>query len=125
MKSLNEVKLIGNLTRDVEVKHTQTGQVVATLSIATNHAWKDQQGQIHEEPEYHSVVVWGKLAEVMQQYTSKGTKVFVGGRLKTRNWDDANNVKHYRTEIVADQCIILSSSKDDKRDDNESVDMPF
>jgi len=108
MNSLNRAEIIGNMTRDPELKHTNSGQSVLTCSVATNRSWKDVNGTKHDDVEYHSIVCWGKLADIVNQYTRKGTKMFFSGRLQTRNWDDQQGVKHYRTEIVADQAIILT-----------------
>ncbi|MCB9809715.1 single-stranded DNA-binding protein [Candidatus Peribacteria bacterium] len=108
MNSLNRAQLIGNMTRDPELKHTSNGQSVLTCSVATNRSWKDANGTKHDDVEYHNVVCWGKLADIMAQYTRKGTKMYFSGRMQTRNWDDQNGVKHYRTEVVADEAIILT-----------------
>ena len=108
MNSLNAAQVIGNLTRDPELKSTQNGQSVCTIGVATNRRWTDSNGEKHEEPEYHNIVCWGKLAEICDQYLQKGTKVYFSGRLKTRTWEDDAGTKHYRTEIVAEDMIILS-----------------
>lgn len=107
--SLNRVQLIGNLTRDPEVKQLPGGQVVATFSIATNLTWKDQAGQQQTKTEFHNVVVWRKLAEICGQYLKKGGKVFVEGRLQTRDWEGEDGVKRYRTEVVVENMIMLDS----------------
>lgn len=106
--SLNHVQIIGNLTRDPEVRQTPNGATVATVGVATNRKWKDpKSGQIQEETEFHSVVVWNRLAEICQQYLHKGSKVYFDGRLKTRTWDDPDGKKNYKTEIVAENMIML------------------
>lgn len=105
--SLNRVQLIGNLTRDPEIRQIAGGQSVATLSIATNFTWTDNSGQKQEKAEYHNVVCWRKLAEISGQYLRKGGKVFVEGRLQTRDWEGEDGVKRYKTEIVADNMIML------------------
>ncbi len=107
MNSLNLAQVIGNLTRDPELRQTQNGQAVCTLGVATNRRWKDSSGQMKEEAEFHNIVCWGKLAEIVNQYLKKGAKVFFSGRLQTRTWDDDAGVKHYRTEIVAQDMIML------------------
>ncbi len=109
MNSLNRAEIIGNLTRDPELKKTQSGQPVTTVGVATNRNWADSTGQRHEEAEFHNVVCWGRLAEIVTQYLKKGAKVYFSGRLRTRNWADEAGVKHYRTEIVAQDMIMLSS----------------
>ena len=105
--SLNRVQLIGNLTRDPEMKQIPGGQVVTTLGIATNFTWKDQSGQPQNKTEFHNVVAWRKLAEICGQFLKKGSKVFIEGRLQTRDWEGEDGVKRYRTEIVADNMIML------------------
>jgi len=105
--SLNRVQLIGNLTRDPEVRQIPGGQTVATLSIATNFSWVDQSGQKQDKAEYHTVVAWRKLADICGQYLRKGSKIFMEGRLQTRDWEGEDGVKRYKTEIVADNMIML------------------
>ena len=107
--SLNKAQVIGNLTRDPEVRQTPNGQTVATIGIATNRRWKNQAGETQEDVEFHSIVVWGKLAEICQQYLKKGSKAYFEGRLKTRNWEDPDGKKNYRTEIIAENMIMLDS----------------
>ncbi|MDD5039684.1 MAG: single-stranded DNA-binding protein [Patescibacteria group bacterium] len=105
--NLNKVMLIGNVTRDPEVRTTPTGQNVATIGIATNRRWKNQSGQQQDQVEYHTVVAWRRLAEIVGQYLKKGSKVYIEGRLQTRSWDDQSGVKRYRTEIIAENMIML------------------
>jgi single-strand DNA-binding protein len=105
--NLNRAMIIGNLTRDPEVRTTATGQTVANFGVATNHVWKDQSGQKQEKVEFHNIVVWGKLAEICGQYLGKGRKVYVEGRLQTREWEDKEGGKRKTTEIVADNMIML------------------
>jgi single-strand DNA-binding protein len=105
--SLNRVQLIGNLTRDPEVKQIPGGQMVASFSIATNQVWTDASGQKQQKVEYHNLVAWRKLAEICASYLKKGSKVFVEGRLQTRSWEGEDGVKRYRTEIVVDNMIML------------------
>lgn len=111
MNFLNKAQIIGNLTRDPEMRETKSGQAVCTLGVATNRRWKDSSGEYREDAEFHNVVCWGKLAELAQQLLQKGTKVFFEGRLQTRNWEDEAGVKHYRTEIVAQDMIVLDRKK--------------
>lgn len=106
---LNKVMLIGRLTRDPEVRTTPTGQSVASFAIATNRAWKDKQGAKQEKVEYHNIVAWRKLAEIIQQYVKKGSRLYIEGRLETRSWNDQTGVKKYRTEVVADNMIMLDT----------------
>jgi single-strand DNA-binding protein len=97
---LNKVFLIGNLTRDPELKSLPTGTKVASISMATNRTWKDAQGGKKEAVEYHNVVAFAKQAEVLAQYCKKGSSLYVEGRIQTRSWDAADGTKKYRTEIV-------------------------
>lgn len=106
--TLNKAMIIGNLTRDPEVKTTPAGQTVATFSVATSMIWTDQSGQRKEKAEFHNVVTWRKLAETCGQYLKKGSKVYIEGRLQTRDWVGQDGVKRFRTEIVADNMIMLS-----------------
>lgn len=109
-RDLNKVMLIGHLTQDPEIRTTPTGQSVATFSVATNRQWKDAQGQLQSQTEYHNIVAWRKLADVAHQYLRKGRQVFVEGYLQTRSWvGQQDNVKRYRTEIIADSIIFLGS----------------
>ena len=105
--NLNKAMIIGNLTRDPEVRTTPTGQTVASFGVATNFVWTDQQGQKQERVEFHNVAAWGKLAEICGQYLNKGRKVYIEGRLQTQNWIGQDNVKRYRTEIIVDNMIML------------------
>ncbi|MBU1036796.1 single-stranded DNA-binding protein [Patescibacteria group bacterium] len=105
--NLNKAMIIGNLTRDPEVRTTPSGQPVANFTVATNIVWTDASGQKQEKAEFHNVVAWRKLAEIVGQYLKKGGKVYIEGRLQTRSWDDQNNIKRYRTEIIADNMIML------------------
>ena len=105
--NLNKAMIIGNVTRDPDVRTTGGGQQVALFSVATNRSWTDPSGQKKEQVEFHSIVAWRKLAEIIGQYVKKGGKIFVEGRLQTRSWDDPSGVKKYRTEIVAENVIML------------------
>jgi len=105
--NLNKAMIIGNLTRDPEVRNTPTGQTVASFGVATNFIWTDQSGQRQQKVEYHNVVAWRRLAEIVGQYLKKGSKVFIEGRLQTRDWLGQDGVKRYRTEIVAENMIML------------------
>lgn len=100
--------LIGNLTKDPEIRTTPSGQNVASFSVATNMNWTDQSGQKQSKAEFHNIVAWRKLADICGQYLHKGTKVYLEGRLQTRDWVGQDGAKKYRTEIVADTMQILS-----------------
>lgn len=105
--SLNRAQLIGNLTRDPELRQTSGGQSVTSFSVATNRVWKDASGQKQEEAEFHNIVAWGRLAEICAQYLGKGRKVFVEGRLRTRDWEGQDGQKRRTTEIIADNMVML------------------
>jgi len=107
--SLNKAMLIGNLTRDPEVRNTPSGQAVASFSIATNSVWTDQSGQKQKKAEFHNIVAWRRLAEICGQYLHKGSKIYIEGRIQTRDWTDQAGVKKYRTEIVAEEMQMLDS----------------
>lgn len=100
--NLNKVFLIGRLAADPEARTTQSGQQVVNFRIATNRVWKNQSGEKQEQVEFHTVVAWGKLAEIINQYLKRGGLVMIEGRLQTRSWTGQDNVKRYRTEIVAE-----------------------
>lgn len=109
MKSVNHVSLLGNVTRDPELRATQTGQSVATFGLATNRVWRDAKGEKQSLPEYHTIVVWGSLAEFCNQYIKKGKPLYVEGYLKTRHWENAEGTKLFRTEIVVDNVVLLGT----------------
>lgn len=108
---LNKVIIVGNLTRDPELRSLPSGVQVATLGVATNRVWKNQEGQKQESTEYHNVVVFGRQAETTAQYLKKGSSVMVEGRLQTRSWE-SEGAKKYRTEIVADRVQFGTRSSD-------------
>jgi single-strand DNA-binding protein len=110
---LNRAMLIGNLTRDPEVRTTPNGRAVASFAIATNRQWKDANGQKQKAAEFHNVVFWAKLAEIAGQYLKKGQRVYVEGRLQTREWTGQDGVKRYRTEIIGENMIMLSAKQGD------------
>lgn len=105
--NLNKVMIIGNLTRDPEVRTTGNGANVTSFSVATSYVWTDQSGQKQEKVEFHNIVAWRKLADICAQYLHKGSKVYVEGRLQTRDWVGQDGVKKYRTEIIAENMIML------------------
>jgi len=107
-RNLNKVQLIGNLTRDPEVRYTPQNTAVASFVIATNREWKAD-GETKQVADFHNVVAWNKLAEICGQLLSKGTKVYIEGRLQTRSWDDAaSSTKKYKTEVVVEDMIVLT-----------------
>lgn len=112
MYSLNKVMLIGNLTRDPELKTIPSGQAVCNFAVATNRRYKDKDGNTVDTPEYHEVVIWGKPAEWAAQSLAKGKKVYIEGRLQTRSWEGTDGAKRQRTEVVADDFIALAPKGD-------------
>ena len=110
-KSLNQAQLIGNLTADPELRYTPQGSAVINFSVATNRSWKDSQGQLKEEATFHKVVAWSKLAEICSQILSKGRKVYISGRISNRSWEDKDGNKHYITEVVANEMIVLDNRR--------------
>ena len=140
MSSVNKALIIGNLGQDPEIKYTQSGSPVANLSVATPERWKDKNtGEQKEQTEWHRVVVFGRLAEIAEQYLKKGSKVFIEGKIQTRDWEDAEGNKKYTTEVVAREMTMLdsrastdssasssdNSAKDTAKDDNFEEDIPF
>lgn len=125
--SLNRAQIIGNITRAPEVRVAGT-QKVATFGVATNLVWTDQTGQRKEKAEFHNIVAWRKLAEICEQYLRKGSKVYVEGRMQTRDWEGEDGVKRYRTEIVAENLIMLdrkgSSEAPSQEPEGSSQEMP-
>lgn len=110
---LNKVMLIGRLTRDPEARTTPQGTAVTSFSIATSRVWKDQQGGQQEKTEYHNIVAWRRLAEIVAQYLGKGRQVYIEGYLQTQSWDDkTSGQKRYRTEVVAENMIMLGNKSD-------------
>ena len=107
MGSVNKVILVGNLGRDAELRYTPGGAAVATLNMATTETWNDKGGQRQEKTEWHRVVFWGKVAESLTEYLTKGKQVYVEGRLETRQWNDKDGNKRYTTEIKGDKIVLL------------------
>jgi single-strand DNA-binding protein len=107
MGSVNKVILVGNLGRDAELRYTPGGSPVATINLATTEIWNDKAGQRQEKTEWHRVVLWGKTAESLNEYLTKGKQIYVEGRLQTRQWDDKDGNKRYTTEIRGDRIVLL------------------
>jgi len=110
MGSVNKVILVGNLGRDAELRYTPGGAAVATLNMATTEIWNDKGGQRQEKTEWHRIVLWGKTAESLNEYLTKGKQIYVEGRLQTRQWDDKDGNKRYTTEIRGDRVVLLGSA---------------
>lgn len=123
--NLNKVFVLGNLTKDPELRQTQGGQAVCSFGIATNRFYKDSMGQRQQQAEFHNIVAWGRQAEIIHQYLKKGSILLVEGRLQTRSWQDQQGAKHWRTEIIADQIQLGprtggNNSSDSFGDKNDS-----
>jgi single-strand DNA-binding protein len=107
MGSVNKVILVGNLGRDAELRYTPGGAAIATINMATTEVWNDKAGQRQEKTEWHRVVLWGKQAESLAEYLTKGKQIYIEGRLQTRQWDDKDGNKRYTTEIRGDRIVLL------------------
>ena len=108
-KSVNKVILVANLGKDPEVKYTPSGVPVAKFSLATNERYKDKGGEWQERTEWHNIVAWQRLAEIVGEYVKKGSKIYIEGRLQTSSWEDKQSgEKKYRTEIVVNDLVLLS-----------------
>ena len=111
-KSLNKVMLIGHVGKDPEVRFTGSGTPVASFSLATNESWKDAEGNQQERTDWHNIIAWKKLAEICGEWLKKGSKVYIEGRIQTRDYEDKNTgVKKYITEIIASSMIMLSDNR--------------
>ena len=108
-RGLNKVMIIGNLGRDPEMRYTPSGKPVTSFSLASSRSWVSSDGERREETEWFNVVAWGNLAEICNQHLNKGQQVYIEGRLQTRSWEDDNGQRHFRTEVVANEMIILGS----------------
>jgi single-strand DNA-binding protein len=106
MASFQQVVLMGNLGRDPEIKHTASGQAVANFSIATSEKYKDKSGEKVEKTEWHNIVIWGKLAEIVEKYVTKGSTVHLVGKLQTRKWQDKEGKDRYTTEVVCHEMTM-------------------
>ncbi len=113
MKNVNRVTLLGFATRDAELK-TVEGGTVCNMGLATNRVWKDAKGEIQSLPEFHSIVCWGKFAEFCGQYVKKGKPLYIEGYLKTHGWEQPAGVKHFRTEVMAQNVVLLGSKEHGK-----------
>ena len=108
-RGLNKVMIIGNLGRDPEMRYTPSGKPVTSFSLASSRTWVSADGERREETEWFNVVAWGNLAEICNQHLMKGQQVYIEGRLQTRCWEDDNGQRHFRTEVVANEMIVLGS----------------
>ena len=124
MRGLNKVILIGQLGRDPELRYTPSGKAVTAFAVETRRDWITQDGQRHEEVEWFHVVAWGNLAEICKQYLARGQQVYIEGRLQTRSWEDSEGRRHYRTEIVASEMIMLGERRPPSNSQSEQPQLP-
>ena len=130
-RGLNKVMIIGNLGRDPEIRYTSGGKPVTTFSVACSRSWVTSSGDRREATEWFNVVAWGNLAEICNQYLRKASRVYVDGHLQTRNWEDTDGHRHYRTELVANEMLILDSRpgniprQSDYQYADDEPDLPF
>jgi single-strand DNA-binding protein len=120
-RGLNKVMIIGMVGRDPEMRYTPSGRPVTSFSVATSRSWTSAEGERREETEWFNVVAWGNLAEICKSHLTKNQQVYVEGRLQTRGWEDETGKKHFRTELVANEMILLG----DRRRDQHSLDMDY
>ncbi len=116
--SFNKVLLIGNVGRDPEVRHLESGVAVASFTLATTERYKDRNGTLQDQTEWHNIVCWRNLAELSEKYIGKGTQIFVEGKIRTRSWQDQTGQKRYTTEIVADNIRLLGKKGDNPSSGN-------
>ena len=122
---MNKVILIGNLGADPELKYAQSGTAVCNFSLATTEKYTDKSGEKQEETEWHRIVAWGRLAEICGEYLSRGKKVVIEGKIRTREWTDKDEKKRYTTEIIARQMVMLGAGENTPKQEKESDDIPF
>lgn len=122
---INKVILIGNLGKDPEVRYSQTGSAIASFNVATTETWKKQDGSKEEQTEWHRVVAFARLAEICGEYLSKGSKVYIEGRLQTRKWEDKDGITRYTTEIVAREMKMLSPRGGEGSSGGQQENPPF
>ena len=124
MRGLNKVMIIGQLGRDPEMRYTPSGRPVTSFSVATTRSWTSGDGDRREETEWFNVVAWGNLAEICKQYLRKNQPVYVEGRLQTRGWEDSEGKKHFRTELVANEVIILGERRGEPSEEGPAEELP-
>ncbi len=123
-RGLNKVMIIGNLGRDPEMRYTPSGKPVTSFSVAVSRSWVKPEGERTETTDWFNVVAWGRLAEICSQYLTKGSMVYVEGRLETRSWEAENGQKHFRTEVVANDVNILDKRGRSPDEGGADVHMP-
>lgn len=124
MRSVNKVIIIGNLTRDPEMKATQNGQNITTFGVATNREWITGSGEKKKSTEFHEIVAWSRLADICSKFLKKGKLVYLEGYLKRRSWDSDNGEKKFKTEIVLEDMIILSKKPNEEDGDLPVIETP-
>jgi len=122
--ALNKAMLIGNVGKDPEVRHLESGVPVVTIPLATSERYKDRNGEVKEQTEWHNVVLWRQLAEFAEKYLRKGTQIYVEGKIRSRSWEDQNGQKRYTTEIVADVVRLLGRKSDNEQQSAASAAKP-
>lgn len=115
---MNKVILTGNVGQDPQVKHLESGTTVANFSMATNESYTNRNGEKVQETEWHNIVAWGKIAETIEQYVTKGSKLLVEGKIRTRQWDDKNQVTHYITEVLIRNFEFIGAKPQEQRRDD-------
>ena len=125
-RGLNKVMIIGHVGHEPEMRYTPSGRPVTSFSVATSRSWTSAEGERREETEWFNVVAWGNLAEICKTHLSKSQQVYVEGRLQTRGWEDENGTKHFRTELVANEMILLGDRRNLRQDtdygDSDDID---
>lgn len=129
-RTLNKVMLLGNVGRDPDINVTTNGTRVATLRMATTETWKDRDGNQHEHTDWHTIVAWRGLADVVERLVRRGSRIFIEGKLQTRTYEDKEGNKRYVTEVVADNVLLLESKRHDPEGESteshtNSDDIPF
>jgi single-strand DNA-binding protein len=119
-RTLNKVMLIGNVGRDPEVKFTPSGVKVAQVRMATSESWKDKDGVMKERTDWHTIIAWRGLADIVEQMVHRGTRLYVEGKIQSRSFEDREGNKRYITEIIADNLLILDARRPDNHTDTES-----
>jgi single-strand DNA-binding protein len=120
-RDLNKVQMTGRLGADPEMRYTPQGHAVTTFRVASNRSWRTTEGESHEETEWFRVVAWNKLAEICNQWLLKGSRVYVEGRMQTRQWQDEEGQTHYLSEVVANDIIILDTRRDSANQDTDEA----
>lgn len=128
-RGLNKVMIIGYVGREPEMRYTPSGRPVTSFSVATTRTWNSAEGERREETEWFNVVAWGNLAEICKSHLTKSQQVYIEGRLQTRGWEDSNGKKHFRTELVANEMILLGERRNQSHefdyDDSDEDDYAF